>query len=191
MTHLKLLQGSEIATVFRRSDVVVFRYQLNLAGVILGGTLSLVGLALAGVCWWETGLVAVHWRIGFALLLGAVLALVSVIAYWVYVAKTRAVLVAPEGLFLGGQKKIWAISWGLLDRHALGLEDLQLKKLSASLRIVVAGQTLSLHLYNMVTYLADIEGLMFHLLQALEALEASDETPCADGSGSSDEDIPD
>ena len=172
MTHLRLLQGPEIKNVLLRNDVVIFRYQLNIPIANLGGAIVLIGLALAALCWWETRLATLLWQAVFAgVVLGSV-SLAAWVGYWVSFAKTKIVVAAPEGLYVGGNTGMWAIAWGLLSREALGLDDLQVQRLSGSLLIQVAGQEVPLHLYNIFAYLSDIEGLMFHLLQAIEGIEA-------------------
>lgn len=176
-TKLQLLSGPEVESILREEGVEVYKYTINKPGLILFVAVALGFYAVAGLIWWETQLSAPIWTVAFVCLLLVGTAFSAIPAYWHQFVNQNVVAASPARLFVGGPRKLWSISWELLDKRSLGFEEMELSRISGALSIRVGGQVIKLHLFNALAYLQDIESLIFRLLNHIadqeEAAEAA------------------
>ena len=176
MSKLELISGPAVEQTLRKEGVDVFRYVLNKPGLYLFLGVAMAFYGLAGITYWETQLAEPIWTVTFFCLLLVGLAFSAIAAYWHQFVNQHVVAVSDDHLFVGGAEKMWAISWDILTKKSLGFEEMELSRIQGALKIQVGGQTIKLHLFNALAYLADIEGLIFRLLNHIadqeEAAEA-------------------
>lgn len=180
---IRLLHGrSGVREALRdTSELALFRYRLNkpafLITLVVGGLL----LALGGMIWWNGDLSGAGGIVGFGVLMAAGLGLGALAAWWYGYTQTHFLAATPDRLFVGKRDRMWSISWELLDREALGFEDMAVSSVSSHLDVEVAGQEIILRLFNPFVSLEDLEGFMFHVLQKLK--EQEEETADAPDGG--------
>lgn len=170
---LELLSGPAIEQALAENDATVFRYEVNQAGLIIAMVVACFFFVLGGVTWWQTGLDDL-WAVAFVAIMGIGMGFTAVAAYWHQFATQNLLAVSDERLFVGGPKATWSISWDLLDRKAMGFEDMQMTRLRGGLQLNVAGQRIQLHLFNVIAYLSDIEGFIGGVLTHLPQLEGEE-----------------
>ena len=166
---IRLVHGPEIEDVLaEEGGVAVFRYNLNIPVFVLtllvGGSL----LAMAGMMWWNGQLQSVGWFALFGVFNAAGLAIGSLAAYWFYFAETQFLALSKQKVFVGRRNRMWSIDWELLDREALGFDEMSHSSIGGRLDLEVAGQEIPVHIYNTFVRLDDIQGLMFRVLQHLK-----------------------
>lgn len=166
----ELLSGPAVQTALTEADAQVFRYTLNPAGLYIAFGLALVFYIGGALCYFISGLGG-FMTVLFVALMFAGVGFTTLAAYWHQFASQQLVAVSEDRLFVGGPKATWAIAWELLDRRSMGFEELQMTRLRGALRLQVGGQTIPLHLFNMIAYLADIEGFMHGVLTRLQLPE--------------------
>ena len=171
---LELLSGPTVESTLKDSDAVVYRYEVNKAGLYMAVGIGLIFFALGGVTYWQTQLSEPIWTIAFVVLMLVGLGFTTVAAYWHQFANQNVVGVSAGHLFVGGPKALWAISWELLDKRSAGFEQMQMTRLRGSLDMNVGGQPIKLHLFNVIAFLSDIEGLMYGILSHLNVPEGAE-----------------
>ncbi len=164
---LQLMSGPEVEKILKEPGVDVFEYVLNKPGLYLFLGVAMAFYTAGALVWWETQLSEPIWTVAFVSLLLVGTGFSAVAAYWHQFVNQNVVAASDERLFVGGPKKLWGISWDLLDKQSLGFEEMELSRIQGALQINVGGQTIKLHLFNAIAYLADIEGLIFRLLNHL------------------------
>lgn len=165
---MELLSGPTVEQTLKDGDVTVFRYILNKPGLYMVLGVAFFFYALAGLTWWETQLSEPVWTVAFVCLLFVGMGFSAVAAYWHQFANQNVIGVSDDRLFVGGPKKLWAVSWDLLDRQAMGFEEMELSRLRGGLNVNVGGQRIKVHLFNAIAYLNDIEGFMFGVLNNIQ-----------------------
>jgi len=181
---IRLVHGPEIEDVLaEEGGVAVFRYNLNIPVLMLtllvGGSL----LAMAGMMWWNGQLQSVGWFVLFGVFNAVGLASGVLAAYWFYFSETQFLALSKQKVFVGRRNRMWSIDWQLLDREALGFEEMSVNSIGGSLEIEVAGQEIPVHIYNTFVQLDDIQGFIFRVLQHLKGESPIEEAELENLSG--------
>lgn len=168
---LELLSGPAVESALKEADAQVFRYEVNPAGLYIALGIAFAFYGGGGLCYWETQLSSATWTVVFVALMFVGVGFTAVAAYWHQFANQNIVAVSDTRLFVGGPKAMWAIAWEILDRKAMGFDQMQMTRLRGALQMHVGGQHIRLHLFNVIAYLTDIEGLMHGVLSHLRVDE--------------------
>ena len=168
----ELLSGPAIDATLKEADATVYRYELNRAGFNMALGIAVFFFLVGGLLYWQTGLKGL-WTVVFVAAMAAGSGFGVIAAYWHQFANEHLVGIGKDRLFVGGPKATWAIAWELLDRRAMGFEEMQMTRLRGALQLQVGGQDIKLHLFNPLVFLKDIEGFM---LGVLTNLQLSDDT---------------
>lgn len=189
---IRLVDGAEVREeLLSGDDVTIYDYELNkpVAGLALVVGTALAGLA--GAVWWTSGLPDASWIFVFALLALGALGFWGLVGYWYRYAAGRFVAVSPQRLFVGEGDQMWSIDWSLVDRQAVGFDEMSVTSLGGKLDLDVAGQHVELRLYNTFVRLEDIQGPMLRLLESVrdesetngESTDGSETTTDSEESG--------
>ncbi len=169
MSKIQLLSGPAVDEALEQTAVRhLIRYQINPAtlGVllILGG----VCFVIAGYIWFAIGLGGGTTAAFIGTLLVG-LTFFSMAAFWGNFRNNRFIAISDDHLFIGEEEKAWRVHWSLVDRESLNFDQMQSSRLRGSIRLETAGQNIDIPLYTPFVYIEDLEGLMFELLQRLDA----------------------
>lgn len=169
MSKIQLLSGPSVDEALEETAVRhLFRYKLNPAtlGVLL--ILGAAGFAAAGYLWFIPGLGGTTTALFIgALLLG--MTFFSMASFWGNFRNNHFVAVSDDYLFVGKDEQAWRIHWSLVDRDTLRLDEMKSSRFRGKVHLETAGQSVEIPLYTPFVFVEDIEGLMFELLQRLEA----------------------
>lgn len=176
MSEIQLLHGrTDVREALRDTDeLALFRYNLNiptfLITLIVGSALT----GLGGVIWWKGQLGTGGYTVTFGVLVGLGLALGGLAAYWYSYTQTHFLAATPEHLFVGTRDRMWAISWELLDREALGLEEMNVSSVGGQLELNVAEHQIPVRLFNPFVMLDHLEAFMGRLLEQAKSQDDTD-----------------
>ena len=176
MSEIRLLHGrTDVREALRDTDeLALFRYSLNLPTFVITLIVGSALMALGGAIWWNGQLAAGGYGITFGVLVGMGVALSGVAAYWYSYTQTHFLAATPEHLFVGTRDRMWSISWQLLDREALGLEEMNVSSVGGKLELDVAEHQIEIRLFNPFVMLDHLEPFMGRLLQQAQDPEAAD-----------------
>ena len=169
MSKIQLLSGSAVDDALEQTAVRhFFGYELNRApiGVLL--FLGFAGFVAAGYLWFVPGLGGAM----TAAFVGCILAgmtFFSMASFWANFRNNRFVAVTDDYLFVGADEQAWRIHWSLVDRQSLNFDQMQSSRFRGKINLETAGQDIELSLYTPFVRIEDLEGLMFELLQRLDA----------------------
>ena len=172
-SRLKLLHGDDAKAAF--SGTTIHEYGLNKPVlVVMGG--------LAAICAGLT--IGFFFYIGIGDPLNLAAFIIGCVAsvyfagrayYWVQFASDNLVALSESQLLVGTLKRVWAIDYEMLDTEKLGLDRMELGKMSASLNIQVAGQLIPLRLYNAFVFLNDLEVFIGSVLERVAVVDGESE----------------
>lgn len=169
MSKIQLLSGPAVEEALEETAVRhFFRYQLNPATIglllIFGGISFLVAFYL----WFWPGLGG-GYTIGFIIAILGGMSFFSMASFWGNFRNKQFIAISDDYLYVGKEERVWRIHWSLVDRETLNLDAMQNSRLQGTLRLDTAGQSVEIPLFTPFVFVEDIEGLMFELLQRLEA----------------------
>ena len=155
-----------------QTDVVRFDYTFNRPGsiVMLVGSGLLLAGALGLYLWTKFE------QFGWFLL--AAFMILGAIGTWFYVYKwykfahESFLALTAEHLYVGDITQAWRAHWTLLDVQTLGFDRLNPSRYSSTLNIQLAGQNISMFLYNPLVHLGDLQGFMIQVLHQLQSEDA-------------------
>lgn len=169
MPKIQLLSGPSVDEALETTAVrSVFRYKLNPATIGVLVVLGLASFVIAAYLWFGPGLGGVT-TVGFFGCLALGVTFFSMGSYWDNFRNKRFIAVSDDYLFVGQDLQAWRIHWSLVDRQTLNLDEMKSSRLRGKFHLDAAGQSVEIPLYTPFVFLDDIEGLMFELLQRLEA----------------------
>lgn len=172
---MELLAGPAVKETLKSSDVTVFEYAVNQAGLVAVLVAAVIFYALAGVTWWISGLDEGGWAMAFVCLIGVGVGFSAMAAYWHQYATQNVVGFSDERFFVGNEKGLWAISWDLLDEESMGFGSMNVTRYGGGLLMNVGGQKIKVHLANAVAYLENLEEFMGGVLLRLLTDEEREE----------------
>lgn len=169
MSKIQLLTGPAVEESLENTGVRrLIRYQLNPATV---GLLFLFGIASFGAALYLVfgpGLGG-GYTAGFAIALVMGMTFFSMVSFWSNFKTKHFIAVSDEFLYVGKDEKAWRVHWSLVDRDSLNFDAMKNSRFQGKIYLETAGQTVEVPLFTPFVFVEDIEGLMFELLQRLEA----------------------
>ena len=190
MSKIQLLSGPAVDEALETTAVRnVFRYKLNPATLGLLMVLGLSSFVIAAYLWFGPGLGGAA-TVGFFACLALGITFFSMGSYWDNYRNKRFIAVSDDYLFIGQDMQAWRIHWSLVNRESLNLDDMTSSRLRGKFHLDTAGQSVEIPLYTPFVFLNDVEGLMFELLQRLDA-EGGEAPAGAPDHRSSAGDVPD
>lgn len=169
MSKIQLLTGPAVDEGLEDEAVRhFFRYQLNPATL---GLLLIFGggsFVAAFYLWFWPGLGG-SYTVGFIIAILAGMTFFSMASFWGNFRNKRFIAISDDYLFVGKDEQAWRIHWSLVDRDTLNMDAMKTSRYQGRLYLDTAGQTIEIPLYTPFAFVEDIEGLMFELLQRLEA----------------------
>lgn len=176
MSEIRLLHGPDVRETLKdEGEIAVFRYRLNTPVFTVALLVGAALLAIGGFVWWNYGFSAARWTLAIAIPSGAGIAIGAVAAYWYYFSETNFVAFSDDHVYVGERDRMWSVDWSLLDREALGFEEMSVSSLGGSLELDVAGQQIPVRLYSAFVQLENIQGFMYKILQHLKEQADLDE----------------
>lgn len=169
MSKIQLLSGPAIDDALEETAVRhLFRYQLNPATLAVLLLLGAAGFITAFYFWFWPGLGG-GYTVAFisSILLG--MTFFSMASFWGNFQHKHFVAISDDFLYVGNDQQAWRIHWSMVNRDTLNFDEMQNSRLRGKLYLEAAGQTIDIPLFTPFVFVEDIEGLMFELLQRLEA----------------------
>lgn len=165
MPQLQLLHGPAAEKALRRSDAQIFHYSINkpVLGAIAGLGAICAGLSAGWAIW-----VGLSDAINIAVFVIGCIASVYFAGrayYWYTFAASQNIVISDTHLLLGDKRRVWAIAWDLLDTQKVGLDDIELGKMQATLTINVGREAIPLRLFNAFIYLENLERFIGTVLE--------------------------
>ena len=169
MSKIQLLSGPAVDEALEETAVRhLFRYQLNPATIglllIFGGVCFITAFYL----WFWPGLGG-GYTVGFIIAILAGMSFFSMASFWGNFRNKQFIAISDDYLYVGKEERVWRIHWSLVDRDTLNLDAMQNSRLQGKLCLDAAGQSVDIPLFTPFVFVEDIEGLMFELLQRLDA----------------------
>lgn len=176
MGDIRLLHGPEVRETLKdEGEIAVFRYRLNMPVFTVALVIGAALLAIGGFVWWTYGFADTRWTFAIAVPAAAGLTIGAVAAYWYYFSETNFLAFSDDHVYVGQRDRMWSVDWSLLDREALGFEEMSVGSLGGELEFDVAGQQIPVRLYSAFVQLENIQGFMYKILQHLKEQADLDE----------------
>ncbi len=169
MSKIQLLAGPAVDEALEDTAIRhFFGYQMNPATL---GLLLIFGggaFAAAFYLWFWPGLGG-GYTVGFIIAILAGMSFFSMASFWGNFRNKRFIAVSDDFLYIGKDEQAWRVHWSLVNQDTLNFDAMQTSRLQGRIHLETAGQTIEIPLYTPFVFVEDIEGLMFELLQRLEA----------------------
>lgn len=171
MARLRLAHGPEANQLLTDPSNDVFAYRVNkpVLGFML--TMGILFIVIA-IAWVFLNDFKTAENIGVVIVLGiASLYFGGRGLHWRQFADEHKVIIHPERLVFGTEKRAWSVAWDLLDTQSVGLEQMELSKLKARLEVRVAKEKIDIVLFSALVHLVELERFMGTVLEHVALAE--------------------